>query len=485
MKTKTRSRFDQPESPAHRLGVLYVASLSAIAILSAISHYFILRELDWQGRALRSIADSAERRSLARPLGLTVLALQAAADPGERQRHAASLREAVQKGARELAGPAEPGSHDLSRAADVHRRAALRTAETLLATLGPDGSGPDPAHEVAPLVLTIDHAEDAARRAIAQAVLAAERDAGAHLRRLQSLETILFAFVMVVLFFEGLFVISPAVRKIQLFMAEMSKSHEALSNYAAKLERSNKELQDFASVASHDLQEPLRKVQAFSDRLKSKYARSIDDQGRDYLDRIQNAASRMQTLINDLLTYSRVTTKAKPFVPIDLAASTREVVSDLEVRIEQVKGRVEVGEMSTVDADPLQVRQLMQNLIGNALKYHRPEERPVVKVSSKITRKDPASPLLGPPHDFCQIMVEDNGIGFEEIYTERIFAIFQRLHARTEYEGTGVGLAVCKKIAERHGGSITARSTPGKGSTFLVTLPVRQPKETTPDGSAN
>ncbi len=203
---------------------------------------------------------------------------------------------------------------------------------------------------------------------------------------------------------------------------------------------------------------------------------AFDDQGRDYLDRIQNAAGRMQTLINDLLTYARVATKARPFVTTDLVSVTREVVSDLEARIEQVNGRVVVGELPSVEADPLQVRQLMQNLIGNSLKYNRPDVPPVVSIYSHHLNEGPTNIRGAAPGPYCQILVEDNGIGFDEVYSEKIFTIFQRLHGRTEYEGTGVGLAVCRKIVERHGGTITARSTPGKGSTFMVTLPVRQPK---------
>jgi light-regulated signal transduction histidine kinase (bacteriophytochrome) len=187
----------------------------------------------------------------------------------------------------------------------------------------------------------------------------------------------------------------------------------------------------------------------------------------------------MHTLINDLLTYARVATKTQPFVTTDLVSITREVVSDLEARIEQVNGRVEVGELPSVEADPLQVRQLMQNLIGNSLKYNRPDVPPVVSIYSHHLIDDPAQTPSAQSGPCCQILVEDNGIGFEEIYSEKIFTIFQRLHGRTEYEGTGVGLAVCRKIVERHGGTITARSTPGKGSTFTVTLPVRQPTEVT------
>jgi light-regulated signal transduction histidine kinase (bacteriophytochrome) len=188
----------------------------------------------------------------------------------------------------------------------------------------------------------------------------------------------------------------------------------------------------------------------------------------------------MQSLINDLLTYARVATKARPFVPTDLVSITHDVLSDLEARIEQVNGRVEVGELPNVDADPLQVRQLMQNLIGNSLKYRRPDVPPIVKISSQSLIKGPSAPGES-ANPSCQILVEDNGIGFEEVYNEKIFTIFQRLHGRTEYEGTGIGLAVCRKIVERHGGTITARSTLGEGSTFMVTLPVRQPKEWTTD----
>ncbi|HEV3468033.1 MAG TPA: ATP-binding protein [Pyrinomonadaceae bacterium] len=246
----------------------------------------------------------------------------------------------------------------------------------------------------------------------------------------------------------------------------LRRSEAELKVFAAKLESSNRELQDFASVASHDLQEPLRKIQAFGDRLKTKYGDALGDGGRDYLERMQNAASRMQTLINDLLTFSRVTTKAQPFVAVDLREVAGGVVSDLEARVERSGGRVEMGEMLTLEADPLQMRQLLQNLIGNALKFHRPGEPPLVRVWCER-----AASVAG---DLCRIHVADNGIGFDEKYLDRIFTVFQRLHGRQAYEGTGVGLAVCRRIAERHGGSITAASQPGRGSTFLVTLPVTQ-----------
>jgi len=245
-----------------------------------------------------------------------------------------------------------------------------------------------------------------------------------------------------------------------------------------ELARSNAELDKFAHVASHDLQEPLRKILAFGERLKTKYGEVLTEQGYDYLERMQKAAERMQTLINDLLTLSRITTKAQPFVPVNLAQVVQEVLSDLEVRIEQSKGQVEVDELPTLDADPLQMRQLLQNLIGNALKFHPKVEPPKVRIYTQLLKGEDPQPLgNSAKYTLCQICVEDNGIGFDEQYRERLFNAFQRLHGRNDYEGTGMGLAICRKIVERHNGSITAQSTLGQGSTFIVTLPLQQHQE--------
>jgi len=258
---------------------------------------------------------------------------------------------------------------------------------------------------------------------------------------------------------------------------ERKRAEDGLRASAAKLERSNRELQDFASVASHDLQEPLRKIQAFGDRLKTRCAEQLTDEGRDYLARMQSAAGRMQTLINDLLTFSRVTTKTRPFSEVDLGRVAREVLSDLEVRLEQVGGRVELGELPVIDADPLQMRQLLQNLIGNALKFRRPDEPPLVRVGAvPVDPFEAGVAAATPASGAYRLSVADNGIGFDEKYLDRIFTVFQRLHGRDAYEGNGVGLAVCRRIAERHGGAITAESEPGRGATFHVTLPARQPE---------
>jgi light-regulated signal transduction histidine kinase (bacteriophytochrome) len=259
---------------------------------------------------------------------------------------------------------------------------------------------------------------------------------------------------------------------------ERKRAEENLKAYAARLNQSNRELQDFAYVASHDLQEPLRKVRTFGDRLNAKYAEALGEQGRDYLKRMEGAAARMQDLIDDLLELSRVTTNAQPFTPVDLNEVTQEVVSDLEARIEQIGGRVEVSRLPIVEADRLQMRQLLQNLISNALKFHREEEEPVVKVYSELLQEweEEGSGRIADRRAY-QIFVEDNGIGFDEKYLERVLAPFQRLHGRDAYEGTGMGMAICRKVVERHNGYITAKSIPGQGTTFIVTLPVRQSEE--------
>lgn len=261
-----------------------------------------------------------------------------------------------------------------------------------------------------------------------------------------------------------------------------------LRSFASKLERSNRELQDFAYVASHDLQEPLRKVQAFGDRLQRKYSASLGDEGNDYIRRMRDAAGRMQILINDLLTFSRVTTKAKPFATTDLNKIVGEVVSDLEIRIEKTSGKVAVGALPVIDADPVQMRQLLQNLIGNALKFHKPENAPLIEVfaqpladgknlpgdSEDIHATITDEQKSNYENNFFELVIKDNGIGFDEKYLDRIFTVFQRLHGRSEYEGSGIGLAVCRKIVERHSGQITAASQPGTGATFIVTLPFKQ-----------
>jgi signal transduction histidine kinase len=187
---------------------------------------------------------------------------------------------------------------------------------------------------------------------------------------------------------------------------------------------------------------------------------------------MQSAAQRMQLLITDLLAYSRVTTRGEEFEPVDLGAVTNEVISDLEARVVELDAEIDVGELPVLDADRTQMRQLMQNLISNALKFHRDGERPVIRIRGAV-HPAKASRFEGElaAAERCVITVEDNGIGFEQKYADRVFGAFERLHGRSSYEGTGIGLSIARKIVWRHGGDITVTSEPDRGSTFTVTLP--------------
>lgn len=244
--------------------------------------------------------------------------------------------------------------------------------------------------------------------------------------------------------------------------AELIQSNEGLR-------RSNEELERFASVASHDLQEPLRKLQAFSDRLLDKYRGELDAVGQQYLDRMQQSAQRMRRLIDDLLHYSRVSTKPQVYVPVELQQIFNEVLGDLERRIEETDAKIESEPLPRIEADPLQMRQLFQNILGNALKFRHADMSPHIRITCRWLEEAGRSQ---PP--WCEIRIADNGIGFDEIYLDRIFHVFQRLHGRSEYEGTGMGLAICRRIVERHRGELTAHSVLGEGATFIITLPVEQ-----------
>ncbi len=253
--------------------------------------------------------------------------------------------------------------------------------------------------------------------------------------------------------------------KLTTANAQLATANEALEQRAAELTRSNEELERFASIASHDLQEPLRKVQTFAEQLKRGESERLSDTGRDRLERMGRAAHRMQALIDDLLAFSRISTQVRPTVEVRLTAVAREVVADLDAVIFETGATVEVDRLPTVAADPLQMRQLLQNLMSNALKFRREGVAPVVHVSGRVDER------------MAEITVTDNGIGFEQRYARRIFRVFERLHGQGEYVGTGIGLALCRRIAERHGGAITADGVPGEGATFTVTLAVRSVAE--------
>ena len=256
-------------------------------------------------------------------------------------------------------------------------------------------------------------------------------------------------------------------------ITERKEATQAMAATNAELEQRNQTLREFAYIASHDLQEPLRKISAFADLMREDYSEAVDDTGKYYLERMQDAADRMSTLINDLLAYSRVTTQTEPYEPVDLNKVLNDVRSDLEIRIREVEGRIEAEPLPTIEADPTQVRQLLQNLIGNGLKFHRDGVPPEIAIHATVEQDETPDDVPQPP-PMCRLVVEDNGIGIEEKYLDRIFTPFKRLYGRSQYEGTGMGLAICQRIAQRHGGSIAVTSTPGRGTQFTVSLPLNQ-----------
>jgi PAS domain S-box-containing protein len=233
-----------------------------------------------------------------------------------------------------------------------------------------------------------------------------------------------------------------------------------MEKYIDELNRSNRELTQFAFIASHDLQEPVRKLLFYSDYLLQKYKGNIDEKGMEYLQNMHSASQRMRNLIQDLLLFSQIHKEKMEFRATDLNVIMNEMLQDLEISIEEKKARVTVDPLPTIQADEVMMRQLFTNIIGNSLKYSKPGQSPEIKVTNREV------------DGFLEIAFEDNGIGFDEKYVSQIFTLFQRLHTRELYEGTGLGLAICRKIVELHNGKISAEAKEGKGATFYVSLPL-------------
>lgn len=241
----------------------------------------------------------------------------------------------------------------------------------------------------------------------------------------------------------------------------LKKAQKDIEDYSKKLEESNKDLQDFAYISSHDLQEPLRKVQAFADRIQKSEFAVLSDQGKDYLQRILNASKRMQRLINDLLELSKISAKQNKFQTIDLNLILAHVLEDLELLIESNHAKIHIEKLPHILGDETQLRQLFQNLISNSIKFKSEEGNPEIFISANF--------LTPPNQNLLEINFKDNGIGIDEKYSEKVYTVFQKLHGN-KYEGSGIGLAVCKKIANRHGGNITFTSQMGMGTWFKITL---------------
>jgi light-regulated signal transduction histidine kinase (bacteriophytochrome) len=251
--------------------------------------------------------------------------------------------------------------------------------------------------------------------------------------------------------------------------------NQQLLENIARLESANKELDRFAFMASHDLQEPLRKMLMFSDRLNAKFKDILDDDARNYISKIQNAGKRMKALVEDILTFSKLSMEKDSFVYSDLNQLLKEVLTDMEETIKEKKAKIIVEELPGLYVNPGLIRPLFYNLISNAVKYSKADEPPVVRISSECPSINGQAQEQDEENKYCRILVQDNGIGFEQQYSEHIFGMFKRLHLKNKYEGTGIGLALCKKIVEEHNGYISAISKVGEGSTFIVSLPLKQP----------
>lgn len=250
-------------------------------------------------------------------------------------------------------------------------------------------------------------------------------------------------------------------------------NNERLETANSALEMSNHDLQQFASVASHDLQEPLRKILIFSGLLKSRHLKELPEESVQYLEKIIASSSRMKTMIIDILTYSGLSVHDNHFELTDLNRVIQEVLEDFEILVEEKNAEFIIGQLPSIEANKGQMRQVFQNLIGNALKFCKPDEKPVISIQNLTNGSVSNADAPG----YCRISVKDNGIGFDEKYGDKIFSLFQRLNTKDKYEGSGIGLAITKKILDKHNGTIAANSQENIGSEFVVNLPLRQKVE--------
>jgi signal transduction histidine kinase len=308
--------------------------------------------------------------------------------------------------------------------------------------------------------LLVEHQGDQARADLRTAVLAGdENPAGRSAEQAgHELQIALLLCVLGVLVVQGVVVLRPALANIQQGISNLELAKQALQHKSEELARSNAELEQFAYVASHDLQEPLRMVASYTQLLARRYRGKLDADADEFIAFAVDGATRMQTLIRDLLSYSRITTQGRELNPMDATLACTTACSNLQSAIEESRAIVNIGALPMAAADETQLTQLFQNLIGNALKYRR-ERRPEIRIEARAMA------------DAWRFSVQDNGIGIEPQYFERIFQMFQRLHTREEYPGTGIGLTLCRRIVERHGGRIWLESRPGEGSTFFFTIP--------------
>ncbi|MCU0821320.1 MAG: ATP-binding protein [Spirochaetes bacterium] len=270
--------------------------------------------------------------------------------------------------------------------------------------------------------------------------------------------------------------LTVANKKLKKEIEEHKKTESALEDRTKELARSNAELEEFAYIASHDIQEPLHTIQAFCDLILTKYSHGLKDKALDYLARIQKASERMHNLIENILILSSVRKKKISYVTTDINKIIKEIIIDHQPTIDKLDAVLTIEKLPAIEADPIQIQQLFSNLICNALKFHSTGKRPEINIYSEETgagknSKTNPKDSKDKTEEACRIIVKDNGIGFSKKNANRIFQPFERLHGHSSYEGTGIGLAICQSIVQRHRGTITADSVPGEGSAFTITLP--------------
>ncbi len=259
------------------------------------------------------------------------------------------------------------------------------------------------------------------------------------------------------------------VRDRMISENKIQELNQQLLENIARLESANKDLDQFAFMASHDLQEPLRKIQMFSERLLLKYKDKLDDDGIMYIHSVQKASNRMQNLIKDILTFSKMTIEVNAFEDSDFNLLLSEVLNEMKDEISEKNAKVIIDQLPTLKVNPGLIKPLFYNIVNNALKYCKKDIHPIVRIRSEMNSGENNHTK----NKYCRIFIEDNGIGFEQKYSEQIFGMFKRLHSKSEFEGTGIGLALCKKIVEEHNGYISALSKINEGSTFIISLPVK------------
>jgi NO-binding membrane sensor protein with MHYT domain/nitrogen-specific signal transduction histidine kinase len=459
-------RFDSLPT-ARQLIARYFLSLGLISVLAILGMLLVEHQGGEARVEARTINIAGRQRMLSQAIAKDAVLLARSTDAAERIRLTKDLRNldalwekshaALQHGdaALGVSGNNSSAIREMFTALQPDFTAMTEATRTLLKR---NAAQPASVADFTAAVNVILSRERAFLRGMDAIVFQYDREASFPDRTGNRLQMALLLSVLGVLLVQGILVLRPALANIHQGISQLELAKQALQSKSEELARSNAELEQFAYVASHDLQEPLRMVASYTQLLARRYQGKLDRDADEFIGFAVDGATRMQTLIRDLLSYSRVMTQGRSLQPVDTRRAFDAACENLHKAIEEAGVSVSVGPLPVIHADATQMTQLFQNLLGNALKY-RNEHTPRIHVDARAAEKS------------WLFSVEDNGIGIEPQYFERIFQMFQRLHTREKYSGTGIGLAICRRIVERHGGRIWVESAPGRGSTFLFAIP--------------